>query len=77
MTVKTGIFYTSVIAGAIEMIFKLYKFIKIFLHEVFLEYVKNIIFQHIFMAALKNVVIVYLVYFLLCFLSFIGKFEFI
>lgn len=35
MTVKTGIFYTSIIAGAIEMIFKLYEFIKIFLLEVF------------------------------------------
>ena len=30
MTVKTGIFYTSVIAGVIQMIFKLYVFIKIF-----------------------------------------------
>jgi len=37
MTVKTGIFYTSVIAGVIQMIFKLYEFIKIFLPEVFGE----------------------------------------
>lgn len=33
MTVKTGIFYTSIIAGVIQMIFKLYEFIKIFLTE--------------------------------------------